>query len=95
MLTNSKRAFSLALLLATASAALAAAGPAAGQNGYDNWLRQCVANLQASGRSVGAADEEAGVNEYDVMVWHCQAQAYRAHAKMPQPLPARSAKARR
>jgi hypothetical protein len=96
MLTNSKIALSLALVLATASAALAAAGPAVGQNGYDAGLRQCVANLQASGRSVGSPDpEETGVTEYDLMVWHCQAQVYRAHASLPLPRPARTAKGRR
>jgi hypothetical protein len=95
MLTKSKIALSVALILATASAAMAAGGPAPGQNGYDAALRQCVRTLQTSGGSVGSPGEDSGVTEYDVMVWHCESEMYRAHASAPQPRQARTAKRRR
>ena len=87
----------------------AVSAPAAGRNGYDTELRQCVADIQASlhGRSIlGSRDtvgyilyrsklESMGVTEYDAMVGHCQAEIYRRHANQPQRPPTGTAKRRR
>src|SRR5262249_11097734 len=68
--------------------------PAAGQNGYEAALRQCVADIQASlhGRSIlgsrdtaeyiqsrGFLEDRVGVTEYDLLVWRCQAEINRRH----------------
>src|SRR5437016_6077304 len=88
----------------------AASAPAAGQNGRDAELRQCLTNIQASlhGRSIlgprGTAayiqarsrlEDQIGVTEYDVMVWHCQGEIYRRHANQSQRSPPQAAKRRR
>ena len=64
-------AMSVAIILGAASAASAAA-----PNGSATDLQQCVAGLQASGRSFGV-DPEMGVTEYDVMVGRCTGRLYR------------------
>jgi hypothetical protein len=88
----------------------AASAPAAGQNGHHAELRQCLADIQTSlhGRSIlgprGTAaynqarsrlEDQIGVTEYDVMVWHCQGEIYRRHANQPQRPPSQAAKRRR
>ena len=88
----------------------AVSAPAAGQNGSEAELRQCLADLEASlhGRSIlgprgTAADFQSrgwlegrlGITEYDVMVWRCQAEIYRRHVDQSQGRRVPTAKRRR
>jgi hypothetical protein len=87
-----------------------ASAPAAGQNGHDAELRQCVADIRASlhGRGIlgprgtaayiqarGKLEDQIGITEYDVMVSHCQDEIYRRHANKSQRPPPQTAKRRR
>jgi hypothetical protein len=64
-----------AIVLGTASSA-AAAGP----NGSAE-LAQCIANLQASGRSFGGDPDTTGMTAYDSMVGRCMDQGWRRRAR--------------
>ena len=63
----------VAVVLGTASAA--AAAPPSGD------LQQCIANLQASGRSFGGDPDTTGLTAYDAMVGRCMDQVRRRHAR--------------
>ena len=65
-----------AIVLGTASAVVAA-----GPKGTTAELRQCVTNLQASGRGFGGDPDETGLNAYDVTVGRCQERLFRLHGR--------------
>jgi len=92
MFARTKVALGVAVILGSASAALAASPP----QGTPAQQQQCVANMEASlhGRSVlGSRDtsiyiqslggvDNMGMTEYDIMVGRCMAQLYRQHARL-------------
>jgi|EndMetStandDraft_8_1072994.scaffolds.fasta_scaffold537292_2 hypothetical protein len=59
------------IILGSASAALAA-----GPYGSSAELRQCIANLQASGHSFGGDPDTTGMTAYDSMVGRCMDQIW-------------------
>jgi len=77
------------------TAVIVGAAPAAGQNGSDADLRQCVNRLRGSIWESGGDEEDAGYSAFDNLVWHCQGEIYPRHASQPQRPPPRTARRRR
>jgi hypothetical protein len=72
----------------------ASLAPAAGQNGHEAELRQCVANNRGSSWESGG-DESEGYTGYDNLVWHCQAEVSHRRGSRPQPQRPRAQGAKR